>query len=442
MKSKAYRAIRVNDVDWERLARGKEGVDINLGIDVGKRDLWPVCRWNCGGFERPWRVKNPEEIPSLIALIQRMSTGRKLVVAMESSGTYGDALRQALADAKIAVSRVNNKAAHDYAEIFDGVPSQHDGKDAAVIAELAALGKAQPWGYEAPSMWEQELRYWVEWMVVHRQILATWQGRLEGLISRHWPEATRLLKLNSVTLLRALEHYGDPKSLATDPDAVQQLGRWGGLFLSPEKAERLVAEAGSSVGVRVGEWQRHQIQDYARQALAARQQGKHAQRRLCEMAVGNKVLKAQGKAVGVPTACVLWTSTGDPRKYHAAAAYRKAMGLNLKERSSGSYQGQIRISKRGSARTRQWLYFAALRLVQESAVRPWYEAKKARNEDDARRVVVAVMRKLAMALYHVGVKGEEFQPRRLFARIGRRNVHEKSKTQMRDDSRVQDIPQA
>ena len=44
--------------------------------------------------------------------------------------------------------------------------------------------------------------------------------------------------------------------------------------------------------------------------------------------------------------------------------------------------------------------------MQHSGVRPWYEAKKARSEDDARRVVVAVMRKLALALYHIGVKGE------------------------------------
>jgi len=32
---------------------------------------------------------------------------------------------------------------------------------------------------------------------------------------------------------------------------------------------------------------------------------------------------------------------------------------------------------------------------------------------------VAVMRKLAVALYHVGVRNEEFQPRRLFGRIGK-----------------------
>ena len=102
MISKAYRATRVNQVDWDRLARGHEGLDITLGIDVGKHDLWPVVRWADGQFERPWRVKNPVEIPTLVALIQRMNVGRKLVVALESSGTYGDALRQALADAQIA----------------------------------------------------------------------------------------------------------------------------------------------------------------------------------------------------------------------------------------------------------------------------------------------------------------------------------------------------
>jgi transposase len=428
MVSRAYRATCVNDVDWDRLVLGNDGVGITVGIDVGKQDLWAVCRWDTGRFERPWRVKNPEEIPALIALIQQMSEKRKLVVAMESSGTYGDALRQALSDVNSAVLRVSNKATHDYAEIFDGVPSQHDGKDAAVIAELAGLGKAQPWGYEAPSEWDQEVSYWVEWMVAQRRILTGWQGRLEALISRHWPEATRELKLTSVTLLRALEHYGDPRILAADPDAGERLCGWGGVFLAPEKVERLVEEARSSVGVRVGQWELRQIREYAREALVARQQIKRAERRLRELAVGNKVLEAQGDAVGIATACVFWTCLGTPRNYHAAAAYRKAMGLNLKERSSGAYKGQLRISKRGSARVRQWLYFAALRLVQRSEVRPWYEAKKARNKDVAGKALVAVMRKLALALYHIGVKGEELQPRRLFARIKRGRVRGKPRT--------------
>jgi transposase len=420
MNKRAYRATCVNDVNWDQLAQGKEGLGISLGVDVGKYTLWAVCRWADGRFERPWRVKNPEEIPALLGLVKQVTVGRKLVVAMESSGTYGDALRQALADHGIKVQRVSGKAAHDYAEVFDGVPSQHDGKDAAVIAELAALGKAQPWEYQPTELWEQELVYWVEWMVAHRQMLTIWQGRLEGLLARHWPEANQVLKLSSVTLLRVLQRYGNPKALAADPEAADQLAHWGGAFLSPEKIENLLAGARSSVGVRVGKWQQQMIQDYASQALAAKQEGNRARRRLCGLAKGHAVLQAQGQVVGVPTACVLWVSTGDPRKYHAAAAYRKAMGLNLVEQSSGTYQGKLRLSKRGSARSRQWLYFAVLRLVQKCGVRPWYEAKKARDEVDARRILVAVMRKLALALYHVGVNNEEFQPRRLFGRIDER----------------------
>ena len=41
--------------------------------------------------------------------------------------------------------------------------------------------------------------------------------------------------------------------------------------------------------------------------------------------------------LGWATACVLWVYLGNPANYHSAEAYRKAMGLNLKERSSGRY---------------------------------------------------------------------------------------------------------
>lgn len=420
MGSRAYRATGVNEVKWEQIARGKEGLGVTWGVDVGKFDVLVVCRWANGHFERPWRVKNPREISTLAALAQRVHAERKLAVAMESSGTYGDALRQALSDKGIEIQRVSGKAAHDYAEVFDGVPSQHDGKDAAVVAELAALGKGKPWPSVAADSWEEELAYWVEEMVTQRQIVALWQGRLEGLVARHWPEALQVLKLSSGTLLRLLKHYGSPQALAGDAEAANQLARWGGPLLAARKIEELLAGARSSVGVRVGPWHQRQIQEYAEKALAARRQSNQGQRRLRELAVGHPVLEAQGKAVGVPTACVFWVCTGDPRKFDSAAAYRKAMGLNLVERSSGTYQGQLHISKRGHARTRQWLYFAALRLVQTREVRPWYEAKKAGHEGEARRFVVAVMRKLAVALYHVGVRNEEFQPRRLFGQIGQR----------------------
>jgi transposase len=421
MSSKAYRATRVNELNWEQIARGKEGLGVTVGIDVGKFDLWVVCRWADGRFERPWRVKNPWQIPTFLGLVRQVQAGRKLVVAFEPSGTYGAALRQALGDNGIDVQRVGTQASHDDAEVFDGVPAQHDGKDAAVVAELAALGKAKPWAYQAADSWEEELAYWVEEMVAQRQMLMPWQGRLEGLWARPWPEASQVLKLSSGTLLRILKRYGTPQALAADADAATPWARWGRSLLSAAKSEELLAGARSSVAVRAGPWQPRQIQQYAERALAARQQANRAQRRLRQLAAGHPVLQAQGQVVGVPTACVLWTSTGDPRDFDSAGAYRKAMGLNLAARSSGIYQGRLRMSKRGSARTRQGLYFAVLRLVQQCGVRPWYEAKKARHEGEARQVVVAVMPKLAVARYHVGVRNEEFQPRRLFGRSGRRS---------------------
>lgn len=419
MRKRAYGAVRVNDVDVAQLVSGRDGVAVTVGVDAGKLELLCVSRWADGEFERPWRVKNPAEIPAVVARLQQLGQGRPLVVALEASGTYGDALRQALADAGIAVLRVSGKATKDYAEIFDGVPSQHDGKDAAIVAELAAAGKGQPWPYETPDAWEQELRYWVDGLVAQREELTRWQGRLEGLLARHWPEATRVLKLSSATLLRTLAQYGSAQALAADAGAHAVLTLWGGKFLKPDKVAGLLAAARGSVGIRPGVWEQRQIQDYARHALEARRQGQRCAARLRQLARGHAVLQAQGQAVGVTTACVLWVHTGDPRRFHAAAAYRKAMGLNLKERSSGRYRGQLKISKRGSARTRQWLYFAVLRLVQRCGVRPWYEAKKARNPQHAKRALVAVMRKLALALYHVAVRDEEFVPERLFARVRR-----------------------
>ena len=59
MSNKAYRATRVNEVNWEQIARGKEGLGVTVGIDLGKFDLSVICRWADGRFERPWRVKNP-----------------------------------------------------------------------------------------------------------------------------------------------------------------------------------------------------------------------------------------------------------------------------------------------------------------------------------------------------------------------------------------------
>jgi transposase len=373
-----------------------------------------VARWPAGQFERPWLVANPEQLPDLLRLLRQLAEGRSVTVALEPSGTYGDPLRPALTDAGVPVQRVSPKAAHDEAEVFDGVPSPHDGKDAAVVAELAALGKAVPWPYVAAGVWEQELAYWVEWLDAQRRISGRWLNRLEALRARHWPEVTRLLKLSAATLLRVLACYGSPAVLAADPAAREQLRHWGKGFLRPTKVPQILTSAQTTQGVRLGEVEQRRLQEYAHQVLAARREMRRSQRQLRVLAQEQPVWQAQGRAVGVPTACVLWASLGDPRPYGSGAADRKAMGLNLVERSRGEYQGERRISQRGPPRVRRWLDLAVLRLIRREGVRDWYQATQQQGPRATGKALVGVMRKRAVGLHRVAVTGAAFEPGRLF----------------------------
>jgi hypothetical protein len=310
--------------------------------------------------------------------------------------------------------RVSPKAAADYAETFDGVPSQHDGKDAAVVAELAAQGRCWPWPLLAPSAVEQELAYQVDWLKGQRRQTQLWYGRLEALVSRHWPEATALLPLTSGVLRRCLVRYGGPRALAEDGRAAQRLYRWGRSLLSRDKVEALVAGARQTAGVPLGRWDEERLRRYAQQVQDGLQQQRQARRRLRQLAAEQPVLQAMGAVVGTATACVLWAQLGNPRDYHCGAAYRKAMGLNLKERSSGRWQGQLKLSKRGSSVVRRWLYLAALRWVRQEPVRSWYLRQKAQRRGAAKPALVGVMRKLALALYRVGGRGEPFDRTQLY----------------------------
>jgi transposase len=414
MRSKAYRAVDVNRIEPEVWLQDHTETVVHAGLDVGKESIFCTLRWGLDDYDRPWRARNPEDLVRLAELLSEVGRGRRLIAALEPTGTYGDALRQALERASVTVHRVSPKNAADYAEIFDGVPSQHDGKDAAVIADLAAQGKSWVWPLPKPTEAEQEMAYQVDWMDGHRRQMMLWCGRLEGLLSRHWPEATRIVPLASGTLLRCLVKYGGPCGLAAAPDALKRVQSWGGSKLAPEKAQALVDSARQTAGVSMKKWDEERLRRYARQIQQCQVETRGARRRLRVLAKDHAEIIAMGEVVGVPTACVLWTELGDPSQYHCGGAYRKAMGLNLAERSSGKWQGKLKISKRGSSSVRRWLYLAALRWLRQEPVRGWYVGQKAARRGKGKPAVVGVMRKLALALYHVGGRGEVFDRDQLF----------------------------
>jgi transposase len=432
LKKRAYRATSVKSVDVETVRKELPGEQLWVGLDIAKGEVLAVVRGEGSDgkkFLRPWKVVQPGEIGIFVECVRRLAEGRNLLVAMESTGTYGDALRQALSDAGLEVHRVSSKAASDYAEIFDGVPSQHDGKDAAIVADLAAIGKSTAWPYVTASEADRKRAAEADWLDAQQDIFQLWLGRLESRLARHWPEGTRngakrRWNLSSPTLLRLLAHYGSPQALAEDPQAAEQLAKWGGPFLKAEKIASLLESARTTVGVRMTDEDQAWLKRCAEESLRAHREIVQAKKHLAKLAEQDPSLRLQATAVGATTASVLQATVGSPEKYHCAAAYCKAMGLNLKERSSGKHKGQVKITKRGPARARRWLYFAALRVLQRSPVRGWFEAKKKRDKDHGQAAVIAVMRKLALALWSMAANKQPFDLARLFPG---RSPHQKKK---------------
>ena len=102
MTSKTYRGLAVHRVEAGRIGLDRKGQALTLGVDVGKYRLVVVGRWPDATFEKPWKVAKPEPLPDLMALLgQLQQQGHSLTIALEPSGTYGAALRQALADADL-----------------------------------------------------------------------------------------------------------------------------------------------------------------------------------------------------------------------------------------------------------------------------------------------------------------------------------------------------
>ena len=101
------------------------------------------------------------------------------------------------------------------------------------------------------------------------------------------------------------------------------------------------------------------------------------------------------------------------------------MGLNLKERSSGQYQGQLKLTKRGSGAVRQWLYMSALRLIRdEPKAQRWYR-RKLRRGMTKMSAITALMRKLSMSIWSIVKREESFEVERMFGST--RGHHARSK---------------
>jgi transposase len=416
MKSKrTYRSINVQQVKVASLLAQLPAKRVLVGMDVAKQDMVAVFGGEAGETAQRVRFEHPVQSREFLSLLEAVKeAGKQVEVALEPTGTYGDALRYQMWQRGMAIYMVNPKKTHDAAELFDGVPSQHDSKDATVVLRLHAQGLSRSWSPAEPE--RRELRAYV----TRRESYAQMQGRLcnqlEALLARHWPELGALLPVrNRTTGLQLLAAYPAAEQVQAHAEAVLELLRKSSRGkVSRAVGEQVIQGAQDTLGVPPTEAEGELMADLAQQVLGLGQKIAQMDTQLRELMSRRESRRGVVEMVGSTTSAVLYALLGELGDYPSAGALEKACGLNLKENSSGYYESPLHITKRGPGQVRKYLYLATLRWIHQDPIAcAWYQRRSGYREESKQRAVIALMRKLVKALWHVA-KGKRYQASQLF----------------------------
>ena len=417
MAKRTYRALSVKSFDAQKLADRVAGEVLVVGLDIAKRILFAAFmlqdKTRLGIVK--WDQLRPAEQADAVTLFKLLvKVAARVELVLEPSGTYGDPWSHLAERLGMHVYRMSPKRVHDFAEVLDGVPSQHDSKSAISLAHLHLDRCSSPWVRRSKS--QRELAALVSEADLHQGAATGCLNRLESWAARHWPELHRLLALKSVTILKLLARFSSPQEVALHrAEAGQFMHSVGGPALRESKVSAILESAQTTMGVPPTPAEVTQVRTLAEEILRHKDALKKIRRRAERLSQDVECVTSMRPVLGLMTSVVLYVKLGDPRDYSSPQAYAKAAGLNLTERSSGQYKGLLKLSKRGSSAARRWLYLAVLRLIhQDPVIQAWYLKKVQRDGGRVRmKAIGAVMRKLTKALWHVG-HGEIFDPSKLF----------------------------
>jgi transposase len=415
LKKHTYQAVSVEQVRVSELL-GRVMAGCVVSLDVAKTKWLVAIATIAGEVVKLFRFEHPTGTRKFLEVVGELHKGvegGRVEVVMEATGTYGDVVRHQLVGAGLKVFMVSPKRTHDSKELFDGVPSLHDAKSAVLIARLHAMKLSKEW--QPPSVGHVRLRALVDMRQREERREEGCHGWLEASLARHWPELGQSLRLREQKSgLHLLVAYPSPAAAAGAAEKVKLLlQRVSRRQLSDETIDAVVAGASSSLGVPMLPEEERCVQLWATQALDACERQEKLEAEMRGVGEADEVYDLLRRWMGTVTAAVLLTMC-NPMKFASAHALEKSAGLNLREKSSGEHSGRLSITKRGPGLVRQMLYLFALRTIHANAVvRAWYERRRGYTEESKMRAVVAVMRKLLRAAFHVA-RGSAFDASKLF----------------------------
>jgi len=376
-------------------------------VDIGKKSHYGYWRSYTGADCRSFEFSNTragfEKFWHTIRTAQDQQKASLIIAGFESTGSYGEPLVHYLRKKPVKLVQVSPMHTKRVKELCDNSPRKADQKDPRVIADIIQLGHYL--SLVVPTGAAGELRRLTnarERAVTDRSSTIR---RLHALLSVVFPEFVEVMKsVTSKSSLYLLQLVPVPRLIVALGKTrlknrlyTVSRGRFG-----EKRAEELYAVAYDSVGVTDGSESismeiRKLLADIAADTASIVLYESKMKEFLETLPYSRHLLSIKG--IGIVTASGIIGEIGSFEAYSSANKLIKLAGLNLFEISSGAHKGIRRITKRGRAKLRKILYFAAINVVRKDGVLHSYYQKLINRGMHRMKALVAVMKKLLRIMF-------------------------------------------
>ena len=392
-----------------------------IGVDIGSYDEYARA-FTCRKQElskKPLRFHNTAEgfktFKDWAVNIMKANGLEKIIVGMEPTSIYWEALATYCKDNGMILVHVNPAAVHKSKELDDNDPSKNDRKDPKVIAGLVADGR-----YQFPYMPEEEyaeLRELSNLRIRTQESLTQCKNRLSRWYSRYFPEFKGAYKnVVSKTAMMILDLYPLPEDIVTlGVEGILQIWRSKKVRGAGErKARKLYEAARNSIGRKeaasIARIEFKSIkEDLDRYQERLDEIEKKADEILPKIKNVDKLFEIKG--VGKATVLTFLSEIGEISRFDNPKEIQKLAGYAIVTNESCKHQGEKRISYRGRKRLRWVLYQTALSVIAKNAefrqLHAYYTTR-ANNPLKGIQSVVAVACKMIRIFYKILTDGVSY----------------------------------
>ncbi len=402
MLHKVLSRLGLGDVDLSKI--------LWVGVDISKRKHSACMGTRDRVFCRHVRFTNTrdglEHFVAAIRRVQRESQASVVIIGMEPTSVYWKPLNAQLRRLGYATVLADAKAVKHNRQTLGGNASKSDKKDAFAIYDLLRQGKCLLPVEREPAL--ESAHRLMQHYEDSRHRSGQIRNQLRASLSLVFPELNELIKkLDGKTAQAFLIKNPTPGSIRRlEREAFLERwrgrhGQWGRRWF-----DQLYELAGRSIGVadpqQSFEFEIRLLTEEFQRALAIQEQWFQRALSLIE-AREDFQLVVDIPGIGDKLAVGLLSCLGRPGDFRAGKQWVSLAGLDLKFCDSGESVHKVpRISRRGKALLRCWLYQGALHVVRyEGPFQQVYERRQANSPGRGakKRALIAVCDKLVRVIF-------------------------------------------